>query len=147
MRKFLLMMSVSLLLLIAVACGSKEEVTGNGEGPADIPVEWANAMIQKDQAKRLELLEDKTDALDSEVGPQNQEKLEQYRLTEWKANDEQYFYKIEFHDPVKDKMKTETMEIIKTDSGWKRTKFLNLNNFDSIVQDLESKVIRELHEK
>jgi hypothetical protein len=147
MRKLFSMMSISLFLIIAAACGSNEVHKVDGKGPADIPVEWANAMIQKDQAKRLELLEDKTDALDPEVGPQNQEKLEQYRLTEWKANDEKYFYKIEFYDPVKDEMKTETMEIIKTDSGWKRTKFLNLNNFDSIVQDLESKVIKELHEK
>ena len=39
------------------------------------------------------------------------------------------------------------MEVVKTESGWKRTKYGDLNNFDSLVEDIEPKVIRELHEE
>ena len=49
-------MSIMFLFVIVSACGN-EEVDGDGKGPADIPVEWATAMIQKDQAKMLELLD------------------------------------------------------------------------------------------
>ncbi|WP_191557420.1 hypothetical protein [Metabacillus idriensis] len=140
MKNLVLIMSLSFLLVVA-ACGSNEV---NGKGPEDIPVEWATAMIQKDQAKRLELLDDETATLNPKKGPENDEKLEKYRLTEWKASEDKYFYKIEFNDPIKNEMKTETMEIVKTDSGWKRTKFLNLNNFDSLVKDMKPEVIKEL---
>lgn len=147
MRRLLLMMSVSLLLLIATACGSKEEVNGNGEGPADIPIQWVNAMIQRDDATRVKLLLDSTKALDPEKGPENEMTVKDYQLTEWKASDEKYFYEIKFIDPVSEDGRTEQMEIVKTDSGWKRTKFLNLTNFDSIVQGLDPKVIKEIHEE
>ena len=30
------------------------------------------------------------------------------------------------------KLKTEQMEVVKTDSGWKRTKYGNLSNFDNL---------------
>ena len=39
------------------------------------------------------------------------------------------------------------MEVVKTDSGWKRTKYGDLYNFDNLVEGLEPKVIRELHEE
>lgn len=141
MKKLILLMGLT-LLLSATGCGSNEV---NGKGPEEIPVEWATAMIQKDQGKRLELLDDKTDALNPNEGPKNKEKVKKYRLTEWKASNDSYFYKIEFKDPIKDEMKTETMEVIKTDSGWKRTEYLNLNNFDSLVKDIEPKVVKELN--
>ena len=44
-------------------------------------------------------------------------------------------------------VKTELMEVIKTDSGWKRTKYGDLSNFDNLIAGLEPKVIRELHEE
>ena len=31
------------------------------------------------------------------------------------------------------------MEVVKTESGWKRTKYGNLTNFESLVEDLEGK--------
>ena len=55
MRKIFFIMSIIFLFVIVSACGN-EEVDGDGKRPADIPVEWANAEVQKDQAKMLELL-------------------------------------------------------------------------------------------
>ena len=54
MRKILFIMSFMFLFVFVAACGN-QKVDGDGKVPADIPVEWATAMIQKDQAKRLEL--------------------------------------------------------------------------------------------
>ena len=51
MRKIFFIMSIIFFFVIVSACGN-EEVDGDGKGPADIPVEWATAMIQKDQATR-----------------------------------------------------------------------------------------------
>ena len=51
MRKIFFIMSIIFLFVIVSACGN-EEVDGDGKRPADIPVEWANAEIQKDQATR-----------------------------------------------------------------------------------------------
>lgn len=138
-------MNVSFLLIIAAACGSNEV---NGKGPADIPVEWVNAEIQKNEPKMLDLLEKKSKALDVEDKAENKETIKQYKLTEWKANDEHYFYKIEYLDPTdNDRLRTDKMELIKTDSGWKRTKYGNINDFDKLVEDLKPTVLRELHDK
>ena len=62
MRKILFIMSIIFLFVIVSACGN-EEVDGDGKGPADIPVEWVNAEVQKDQSKMLELLGEKSKAL------------------------------------------------------------------------------------
>jgi len=144
-RKFFSIISVSFLLIIAAACGSNEV---NGKGPADIAVEWVNAQIQGDEPKMLKLLDEKTKALDPEDKARNKETIKHYKLTEWKASDERYFYKIEYQDPTdNDRVKTEQMEVIKTDSGWKRTKYSDLYDFDKLVEDLKAKVLRELHDE
>ena len=36
-------------------------------------------------------------------------------------------------------MKTELMEVIKTDSGWKRTKYGDLRNFDELIAGFGAK--------
>ena len=36
-------------------------------------------------------------------------------------------------------MKTEQMEVIKTDSGWKRTKYGDITNFDNLIEGLRAK--------
>ena len=58
-----------------------------------------------------------------------------------------YFYEINFTNILLKGMKTEIMEVIKTDSGWKRTKYGRSRNFDELIADLDPKVIRELHEE
>ena len=57
------------------------------------------------------------------------------------------FYEIIYQHPSENSVKTELMEVIKTDSGWKRTKYGDLSNFDYLIAGLEPKVIRELHEE
>ena len=87
MRKILFIMSFMFLFVFVAACGN-QKVDGDGKVPADIPVEWVNAEIQKNQSKRLELLDEKSKALDPEEGPQNKDTIKEYKLTEWKATDE-----------------------------------------------------------
>ena len=50
MRKILFIMSFMFLFVFVAACGN-QKVDGEGKVPADIPVEWANAEIQKNQSK------------------------------------------------------------------------------------------------
>ncbi|UQD53146.1 hypothetical protein C0971_14790 [Bacillus methanolicus] len=144
MKKLILVLSISALAIFAAACG-KNKV--DGKAPSDIPVEWATAMIQRDDASRVKLLQEKTKALDPKQGPQNNEKLRGYQLTEWKASNDKYYYEIKFIDPVSGDGRTERMEIVKTDSGWKRTDFSNLKNFETLVSGLEPKVLKEMHEE
>ncbi|GIN41495.1 hypothetical protein [Heyndrickxia oleronia] len=145
MKKLLMFMSFSFLLIIVAGCGSNEV---NGDGPADIPVEWVNAQIQNNQSKMLDLLDEKSEALDPEQKAERKETIKRYKLTEWKVNDERYFYEVEFQDPTEnDRVRTEKMEIVKTDSGWKRTKYGNVHDFDKLVMGLEPEVLRELYDE
>ncbi|WP_374720621.1 hypothetical protein [Peribacillus tepidiphilus] len=140
----MLVIGISFLLIVAAACGSDE---ANGKGPAEVPVKWANAMIQRDEASRAKLLVKNDGIMSPDKGPQNKQKLGSYELTEWKANDDKYFYKIKFIDPEADEGRTETMEVIKTDSGWKRTQFDNLSNFETLIGSLDGKLLKEMHEE
>jgi hypothetical protein len=145
MKKLFLIMGLSILLVVGAGCGSKEV---NGESSEDVPVHWVNAKIQNDQAKMLHLLDQKTEALDPETKSNSEDEIKHFRLTEWKANDERYFYEIEYKNPTNnDKVETEKMEVIKTKDGWKRTKYSNLQRFDKLVQDLKPEVLRELHDE
>lgn len=143
MKKLFLIMGLSVLMVVA-GCG-KNEVDGNE--PAGIPIKWLNAEIQENQSAMLELLDDKSKALDPEDQADNKETIKKYKLTEWKASDERYFYQVEYEDPMENSMKTEKMEVIKTSDGWKRTKYGNLTNFDKLVEDLNPEVLRELHDE
>jgi predicted small lipoprotein YifL len=144
MKKLFLIMSLALVLVVT-GCGNNEV---NGKGPEDIPVEWVNAKIQNDQAKMLHLLDQKTEALDPKTKSNSKDEIKHFRLTEWKANDERYFYEIEYKNPTNnEKVETEKMEVIKTKNGWKRTKYSNLQSFDKLVQDLKPEVLRELHDE
>ena len=143
MRKTLMAVGLLAVIIVAVACGSNEI---SGKTSADIPVEWVNAHIQKDQGKMVELLEKKETALDPEDKPDNDLIVENYKLTEWKANDNRYFYEVEYEHPNDKGIKIERMEVIKTDNGWKRTEYGSVYNFDELVKNLEPKVLKELHE-
>ncbi|ALA55252.1 hypothetical protein CAY60_020805 [Shouchella clausii] len=147
MRKVAL--SLMIILLAAAGCGSEGSKEINGKKAEDIPVEWAIAMIQRDDAKRLDLLVQSTEALDPEKGPQNEEELDSYQLTEWKASEDKFFYEIKFVDPVAESTpsRQERMEVVSTEDGWKRTQFGNLKNFETLVEDIESRTIKELHEE
>jgi hypothetical protein len=136
-----LVAAVFLFILIAAACGNKDS-----EGSSNIPVAWVNAEIQKNQSQMLELLDEKSKVLDSEDKADNDLVVKNYKLTEWKASDERYFYEVVYEHPEKGGIVTERMEVIKTSDGWKRTTYSDLSNFETFTKDLEPEVLKELHE-
>jgi hypothetical protein len=144
MKRMLSIAIFALFLSITVACGNKE---GKETGSSAIPVKWANAEVQMDQSKLLDLLDKKETALDPEDKPDSKEKIKNYKLTEWRANKDRYFYEIVFENPIKKDIKTEKMEVIKTKKGWKKTEYGNVYNFDEFVEDLKPKVLKELHDE
>ncbi|HER2025532.1 hypothetical protein LCL90_22915 [Bacillus infantis] len=140
MRKAWLPVVLSVVVIVAAACSN------NGQGPSNIPVEWVNAEVQRDESKMLQLLDEKTIALEPEDKANNDLVIETYKLTEWKANDNRYFYEVTYEHPEEDRMVTERMEVINTDNGWKRTSYSDLRNFEVLTGDLEPEVLKELHE-
>ncbi|MFU8692733.1 lipoprotein (plasmid) [Rossellomorea sp. FS2] len=130
-------------LLTLVACGSNKV---EGKGPEDIPVEWVNAEVQKDGSKMLDLLKEKTNALNSDQKAENNTVIESYKLTEWKASEDRYFYEVIYENPQTSGATTEQMEVVKTKEGWKRTSYSDLRNFDTLTQDLEPNVLKEMHD-
>lgn len=143
MKKLLYIFSISILVLIVAACGNNE---GDETGPADIPIKWANADTQRDQSKLLSLLDEKETALDANDKADNKKNVKDYKLVEWKVNEDNYFYEITYENPIKkNRLKTEKMEVIKTENGWKRTEFGDIYDFEKKVEDLKPVVLRELH--
>ncbi|OXT15219.1 hypothetical protein B9K06_22170 [Bacillus sp. OG2] len=139
MRKAWLPVVLSIVFIVAAACSN------NSQGPSNIPIEWINAEVQKDQSKMLQLLNEKSKALDPEDKADNELVIENYKLTEWKGNKDRYFYEVIYEHPEKESMVTERMEVINTDSGWKRTSYSDLRNFETLIVDLEPEVLKELH--
>lgn len=144
MKKSLLAAGLTVVLIVAASCGNNEN---DGKGPSDIPVEWVNAHIQKDQGKMVKLLDKEETALDPKDKADNDLVVENYKLTEWKASDDRFFYEVVYEHPDKKGVKTDRMEVIKTDSGWKRAEYGEVYNFDKLVADLEPKILKELHEE
>lgn len=142
MKKTILSLCLIFVFATIVACSNSES-----ESPSNVAVEWVNASLQKDQSTMLELLDQSTNALDPEEGAVNDLAIENYTLTEWKANDERYFYEIVYEHPDNQSIATEKMEVIKNDEGeWKRTKYSDLAGFESLTADLKFEVIKEMHE-
>ncbi|MEK4925012.1 hypothetical protein MKX78_24295 [Cytobacillus sp. FSL R5-0569] len=142
MKKWLVAAGLTTTIFVTAACGNEEV---NGQGPSDVAIQWVNAEIQNNQHKMLELLDEKSIALDKEIKGDNESEAENYKLTEWKASDNRYFYEMIYENPEDKKMVTERMEIIKTDDGWKRTSYSDLRNFDTHIADIEPKILKELH--
>ena len=141
MKRRLVFVVILAMVLIATACGNKDS-----EGPSNIPVEWVNADIQKNQSQMLELLDEKSKVLNSEDKADNDLVVKNYKLTEWKASDERYFYEVVYEHPEKGGIVNERMEVIKTSEGWKRTTYSDIANFEEFTKDLEPEVLKELHE-
>ena len=145
MKKLLYIFSISFLIMIVGACG-KNEV--DESGPTDIPIKWANADTQRDESKLLSLLDIKETALDANDKADNKKNVKDYKLVEWKVNEDNYYYEITYEDPIKEnRLKTEKMEVIKTENGWKRTEFGDIYDFEKKVEDLKPVVLRELHDE
>ncbi|SDJ25698.1 hypothetical protein [Alteribacillus bidgolensis] len=91
MRFQLLILGIVIVLLSA--CGDSE-----AEDRREVPVQWATSYVQQDQAVRRELQVDPPDSLDADQGPQNNYEVTDYKLTEWKYDDETYFYEIVYYN-------------------------------------------------
>lgn len=163
MKKWWLMTGVLSLSIFTAACGNEVD----GKGPDDVAIEWVNADVQGNEAKQFELLSEKEkeeereslgrNILDENVGKQNDYKIEKYKLTEYKQDDDHYFYKVEYVNPNREEEGSlgyndkiiDNMEIERTDSGWKRTQNMKFsaNEFESKVEGLEPKVLKELHDE
>lgn len=142
MKKWIVAAGLTTTIFVTAACGSEKV---NGQGPSNIPVEWVNAHIQKDQGKMAELLEKEQSLIDPEDKADNDSQVENYKLTEWKVDDDRYFYEIVYEHPEEGRLKTDKMEVIQTDDGWKRSKYGEINDFDQLVANIEPKVLKELH--
>lgn len=142
MKKVIFAAGLTAVLLITSACGDK---AASDDGPETVPVEWVNAHIQKDQGTMVELLDKEQSALDPEDEADNDLKVENYQLTEWKADNDRYFYEIKYEHPEENRMKTDRMEVVQTNDGWKRAKYGDISDFDELVSSLEPKVLEELH--
>lgn len=142
MKKWIVAAGLTTTIFVTAACGSEKV---NGQGPSNIPVEWVNAHIQKDQGKMAELLEKEQSLIDPEDKADNDSQVENYKLTEWKVDDDRYFYEIVYEHPEEGRLKTVKMEVIQTYDGWKRSKYGEINDFDQLVANIEPKVLKELH--
>ncbi|WP_221568666.1 hypothetical protein [Alkalihalobacillus sp. TS-13] len=144
MKKFISVLSFPVLILLVVGCGGNQ-VTGSAA--SKIPIAWVNAEVQRNESKMLDLLDKKTIALDPEDDADNTFVIENYRLTEWKANDTSCFYEVVYEHPETGEMVTERMEVIQTDQGWKRTKYGDLHDFEKRTMDLKPEVLKEMYEQ
>ena len=142
MKKVIFAAGLTAVLLITSGCDDK---AATEDGPETVPVEWVIAEVQKDQATMLDLLDEKSKALDPEDEADNDLTIENYKLTEWKADDDRYFYEIVYEHPEKSRMVTERMEVIQVEDGWKRTTYSDLSNFDTFVADLQPEVLKEMY--
>lgn len=133
------------LLIMTAACGTNKDSQGNS--PSDIPVKWVNAVIQKDEHTQYQLLAKKFNDLNKNQGPKNNKTIKHYKLVQWKKNNDTYFYKITYEDPNDHgRVHGTTMKVVKTNNGWKRSEYLDVENFDLKVKGLKKKVLREMSE-
>lgn len=124
------------VLMVAAACSVDHGAHDNE--PSDIPVAWVNAEIQKAESTLLELLDEEPEALDPKDGADNHLVIENYRLIEWKASEDRYFYEVYYEHPEKGGKETEKMEVIQTEDGWKRASYSEPANFNAVVGELNN---------
>lgn len=152
MKRIGLFLVLLLFSLITTACGSGSVSVGetaNGLKPSDIPVKYIQTDIQNDGDGMNELLAKKTKFYPNAMPPKNNLQLQNYQLTEWKFDDDTYYYLIEYIDPQDNLLHKEDFRVIKTKDGWKKDSYGDTPNFEEIVSKLEKnkKVLRELNEK
>ncbi|MEK5645947.1 hypothetical protein BK138_34480 [Paenibacillus rhizosphaerae] len=154
MKRFVTLLMVAVLVLVASACGGggdqPEKI--NGMGPADIPLKYVNALIQRDDKTLTDLIAaDTSYLLKPENPPQHPNyKVTTYDLIQWKFDDETYYYLMEYMNPARNNiLDREDFKIIKTKEGWKKDDFGDTPDFDAIVSKLNKskKVLKELNEK
>lgn len=155
MKRFVTLLMVAVLVLVASACGGGGDQPQkiNGIGPADIPLKYVNALVQRDVKTMSELIASDTSHMgwDLNQPPEHPDnKVANYELTQWKFDDSTYYYLMEFNNPLKENvLDREDFKIIKTEEGWKKDSYGDTPDFDVIVSKLNKskKVLKELNEK
>lgn len=154
MKRFVTLLMVAVLVLVASACGGggdqPEKI--NGMDPADVPLKYVNALVQLDDKTLTDLIaSDTSKFLHPENPPEHPDyKVTTYELTQWKFDDDTYYYLMEYMNPARNNiLDREDFKIIKTKDGWKKDSFGETKDFDVIVSKLDKskKVLKELNEK
>lgn len=154
MKRFIVLLILAVLTLVVSACGGEKQPEKiNGLGPADIPLKYVNARVQGDDKTLGELIASDTSHLN--LKPENPPRhpdfqVTTYGLTQWKFDDDTYYYLLEFMNPARDNiLDREDFKIIKTQEGWKKDSYGDTKDFDAIVGKLDKskKVLKELNEK
>ncbi|MGN7170614.1 hypothetical protein ACTHSJ_32605 [Paenibacillus cellulositrophicus] len=155
MKRFVTLLMIAVFSLVVSACGGggdqPEKI--NGVGPADIPLKFVNARVMGDKKSMAELIAEDISYLSWDLSqpPKHPEyKVTNYELTQWKFDDDTYYYLMQFINPARENiLDREDFKIIKTKEGWKRESYDDTKNFDAIVSKLakSKKVLKELNEK
>lgn len=149
-----------LLILVVVAC----QAGGNGGSPLpsepekinprDVPIVVTEAYHQQDgkTLKKFIVKEDHEDVeafWNLERGPHGKGKDwridPSYRLTEYKANPNLYYYLLEY--PASNGLKTERFKVVKADDGWKTFHRYSKASWEYETQDLEPQLIKGVHDR
>lgn len=151
MKRLVFLLGITLILL--TGCGP--EVI-NGLSPRDIPVksleyrksgngeEYCKFVVPEDMERADRLFDCSSKSKERwEIDPG-------YRLTEFKANEDTYYYLLEYRDEsriVGLKDQREFYKIIRTEDGWKKHVLFSKERFDYETQGLEPKVVKEVHDR
>ncbi|MGM9988169.1 MAG: hypothetical protein ACI35O_13205 [Bacillaceae bacterium] len=146
MKKLVYLLIGICITILITGCGKN---TSGSDAPRDIPVKWATADIQNDYKASYDLLDDNVAIKDfyndkSEVT--KDKTLKEYKLTEWKAKEDKYYYVIMYRYSNEVGV-TERLEVSKVKGNWKITNvFSSDTKFKLYVENLSPKVIKELYE-
>lgn len=152
MKRLVFLLGITLILLLT---GCSPEVI-NGLSPRDIPVkslEYKMSGNGEEYCKLIipEHLESADDLYDCSSKPTGNWKLgSEYRLTEFKANEDTYYYLLEYQgesNVVGPRDRKEYYKIVRTEDGWKHYLFFGYSDFEYETQGLEPKVVKEVHDR
>ncbi|PTM52181.1 hypothetical protein [Desmospora activa] len=129
--------------------------TIDGVSPRDLPVIVAEALPQQD-GKTLDrfIVDEDKDRLrehyDLDKGPHGIKedfKIDpDYRLVEYRANDDLYYYRLEYPGQSK-AVSTDYYKVFRTDEGWKTYYYYSKPKWEYETQDLEPNVVKGVHDQ
>lgn len=152
MKRLLTLLVLAAITILVIACSgrSDEPEKINGVGPADIPVKYVDAQLKQDYKALTDLIAADMDFMNWDLNspPKHPEyEVTSYSLTQWKLDENTYYYLMEYLNPAKaDQLDSENFKIEKTDEGWKKDSYGETPGFEEIVSRLEETktVLKEL---
>lgn len=150
-----------LISSIVASCmvGGDEPDEINGITARDVPilVEEAKARNDGKTLDKLILDEDKEvlkDFYDLSKGPHGQNKdwemPKEYRLVEYEANEETYYYLLEYPDTREGSngdIEKRFFKVVRTSEGWKTFNHYDNRNWRYETQGLTPRVVKEVHDE